>query len=100
MCVSIDEIGRHEDLVGLLSETSSQTFLPRLHAQLKSTAEGRQILRDRPLISSKTVDLDYLRTLKRGTLGREYVEWLGRGKLTTDGRDEVGNPQVPLNPLD
>jgi ubiquinone biosynthesis protein COQ4 len=41
------------------------------------------------MISTKTLDLDHLKQLKRGTLGREYVEWLGRGHLTPDGRDEV-----------
>jgi ubiquinone biosynthesis protein COQ4 len=51
--------------------------------------EGRQIMRDRPLVSSKTIDLDHLRTLQRGTLGREYVEWLAEGGLTPDTREKV-----------
>lgn len=51
--------------------------------------EGRQILRDRPLVSSSTVNMERLFSLKRGTLGREYVEWLRRGNLTPDSREKV-----------
>jgi len=51
--------------------------------------EGRQIMKDRPIVSSQTVNLDHLRGLKRGTLGREYVEWLQRGDLSPDSRETV-----------
>lgn len=80
---------RRGDLVALLSETSSQWTIPRLHEAMASDAEGRQILKDRPLLNSSTVDLDKLRELKRGTLGREWVEWLTRSGLTPDTREEV-----------
>jgi ubiquinone biosynthesis protein COQ4 len=51
--------------------------------------EGRQIMKDRPIVSSQTVNLDHLKSLKRGTLGREYVEWLQRGDLSPDSREKV-----------
>ena len=51
--------------------------------------EGRQILRDRPLVSSSTVDIPALKRLQRGTLGREYVEWLERNQVTPDTRELV-----------
>jgi ubiquinone biosynthesis protein COQ4 len=54
-----------------------------------SHPEGRQILRDRPMVSSQTVDLDKLKGMRRGTLGREYVEWLVRGNVTPDTRETV-----------
>jgi ubiquinone biosynthesis protein COQ4 len=56
---------------------------------MSSHPEGRQILRDRPTVSSQTVDLDKLKGLRRGTLGREYVEWLVRGNVTPDTRETV-----------
>ena len=34
------------------------------------------VYRERPVINSQTVDLDYLRSLPQGTFGREYVDWL------------------------
>ena len=49
--------------------------------------EGRQIMRDRPNISSDL--LNDLRGLRRGTLGREYVEWLDGGDVTPDTREPV-----------
>lgn len=58
--------------------------------------EGRQILKDRPLISSKTIDMDKLRQLKRGTMGREWVEWLDEGKVTPDTRHEVVHIDSPV----
>ena len=80
---------RRGDLVATLSESTASAFLPALTSSMQSTAEGRQILRDRPLLSSHTVDLGRLQEMKRGTLGREYVEWLRRGGLTPDTREKV-----------
>lgn len=80
------------DLVATLSESTASSFLPSLHAATIAHPEGRQIMRDRPLISSSTVNLDHLRSLTRGTLGREYVEWLTEGGLTPDTREKVGPP--------
>lgn len=77
------------DLIATLSESTASTFLPRLHEAMSSHPEGRQILRDRPVVSSKTVDLNYLRSLRRGTVGREYVEWLDRDSMTPDAREKV-----------
>jgi len=77
------------DLIATLSESTASTFLPRLHEAMASHPEGRQILKDRPVVSSATVNLDYLRGLKRGTVGREYVEWLDRDGITPDSREKV-----------
>ncbi|KAK6905004.1 ubiquinone biosynthesis protein COQ4, mitochondrial [Kwoniella mangroviensis CBS 10435] len=75
------------DLVASLSESTASTFLPSLHHRMTLHPEGRQILKDRPTISSDT--LVGLRDLKRGTLGREYWEWLDDGKLDPDARAPV-----------
>jgi ubiquinone biosynthesis protein COQ4 len=50
---------------------------------------GRRILRDRPRISSKTMSLEYLRTLPDNTVGRVYAKWLDREGVTPDTRDQV-----------
>lgn len=50
---------------------------------------GRRILRDRPRITSKTMSLEYLRTLPDHTVGRSYAEWLDREGVTPDTRDQV-----------
>lgn len=48
------------------------------------------------MLSSETVDLDALRQLKRGTLGREWVEWLVAGRLTPDTREHVLHIDSPV----
>jgi ubiquinone biosynthesis protein COQ4 len=50
---------------------------------------GRRILRDRPRISSKTMSLEYLRTLPDNSVGRVYAKWLDREGVTPDTRDQV-----------
>lgn len=87
---------RRGDLVATLSESTASTFLPALTRSMQATAEGRQILRDRPLLSSQTVNLKLLREMKRGTLGREYADWLRRSGLTPDSREKVSSILIEL----
>lgn len=54
-----------------------------------SDPTGRRILRDRPRISSKTLSLEYLRSLPSNTVGRAYVSWLDREGVSPDTRDIV-----------
>ena len=44
-------------------------------------------MKDRPLIDSEIQAK--LKLLKRGTLGREWVEWCERGNVTPDTRAPV-----------
>lgn len=78
------------DMIATLSETSSPlASLRRLQSHLRSTPSGRQILRDRPRITSTSVDVARLASLARGTLGHAYAAWLARNKVTPDTRDPV-----------
>jgi ubiquinone biosynthesis protein COQ4 len=54
-----------------------------------SNPTGRRILRDRPRITSKTLDLEYLRSLPEHTVGRNYITWLDREGVSPDTRDVV-----------
>lgn len=76
-------------MVAVLSETTAGPFLPALRNKMRSTASGRQILRERPRITEASVDLARLGAMKEGTLGRAYVDWLRRNKVTPDTRDPV-----------
>lgn len=75
------------DLIATLSESTASSFLPRLHDRMISTPEGRQIMRDRPELDSAV--MPRLKALRRGTLGREWVEWCERGGVTPDTREPV-----------
>lgn len=50
---------------------------------------GRRILRDRPRLTSASLDLPRLRTLAPTTVGRTYVGWLDREGVTPDTRAAV-----------
>jgi ubiquinone biosynthesis protein COQ4 len=54
-----------------------------------SNPTGRRILRDRPRITSKTMSMEYLRTLPEHTVGRSYAAWLDREGVSPDTRDSV-----------
>ena len=51
---------------------------------LAASAEGREILRERPRLSSATVDFAALADLPEGTLGRAYADHLARHGLDPD----------------
>jgi ubiquinone biosynthesis protein COQ4 len=54
-----------------------------------SNPTGRRILRARPRITSKTMNVGYLRGLPENTVGRAYVSWLDREGVSPDTRDNV-----------
>ena len=85
------------DLIATLSESTATTFLPSLHEAMIAHPEGRQIMRDQPSIASDVHDK--LRHLKRGTLGREWVEWCERGNVTPDTRAAVSLPRRTVTSL-
>lgn len=76
-------------MVAVLSETTAGPFLPALRTKMRSTPSGRALLRDRPRITEASVNLDKLAAMKEGSLGRAYVDWLRRNKVTPDTRDPV-----------
>lgn len=54
-----------------------------------SNPTGRRILRDRPRITSKTLSMEYLRTLPPNTVGYTYAAWLDREGVSPDTRSSV-----------
>ncbi|KAJ4477497.1 coenzyme Q biosynthesis protein Coq4-domain-containing protein [Lentinula aciculospora] len=77
------------DLIAALGETTAGPALPRLRDIMLASPEGRQILKDRPRISTKTVDMNALAQLPESTLGRTYKTWLERTGVTPDSREPV-----------
>lgn len=82
---------RDADLVATLAETTAGPALERLRDAMLADphGEGPRILRERPRISSRTADPARLRGLPDGTLGREYVRFLGAQRVTADSRRPV-----------
>ena len=81
---------RRGDMIAALGEATAQPFfIRRLRDRMLTDPTGRRILRDRPRISSKTMSLEYLRTLPDNTVGRTYAAWLDREGVTPDTREQV-----------
>ncbi|EEH50009.1 ubiquinone biosynthesis protein COQ4, mitochondrial [Paracoccidioides brasiliensis Pb18] len=81
---------RRADLIAALGEaTATPYFIYRLRDAMLSNPTGRRILRDRPRISSKTLSVEYLRSLPPNSVGRTYVNWLDREGVGPDSRETV-----------
>ncbi|KAG0221849.1 Ubiquinone biosynthesis protein [Actinomortierella wolfii] len=77
------------DMVAALGEATGGIFLERIRDQMLQDPEGRRILRERPIITSETMQLDRLRTFPDGTFGREYVRFLDDQQVSPDTREPV-----------
>ena len=54
-----------------------------------SDPTGRRILRERPRMTSESLNLSYLRSLTPNSVGRAYITWLDREGVSPDTRDSV-----------
>jgi ubiquinone biosynthesis protein COQ4 len=80
-------------------EISSVGRMPALLPLMEASAEGRDVLRECPRITSETTSLAALRALPESTLGRTYADHLDRCGLDLDalsvpvtrGRDAEAN---------
>ncbi|KAI1261666.1 ubiquinone biosynthesis protein Coq4 [Xylariaceae sp. FL1019] len=78
------------DMIAALGEATAQPyFAARLRRAMLSHPTGRRILRDRPRITSQSLDLPRLRQLPETTVGGNYVKWLDREGVTPDTRVAV-----------
>lgn len=68
----------------VLSLALNGRVFPRFLAQFLMSDEGLELLCERPSIDSAHVDLDRLRALPEGTLGRAYVRYLDDNNLDPD----------------
>lgn len=63
-------------MVAVFGETTGHLALKRVHQNMLSDSEGKQILEENPRINSKTIDIERLSTLPEATFGREYYNFL------------------------
>ncbi|ANB11571.1 Coq4p [Sugiyamaella lignohabitans] len=78
---------RRPDLIATFGEMTVQPyFITRLRDEMLLDPVGRRILRERPRITSKSLDLDKLRALPPNTVGNVYMQWLDREGVSPDTR--------------
>ncbi|OBZ66198.1 Ubiquinone biosynthesis protein COQ4, mitochondrial [Grifola frondosa] len=87
-------------MVAALGDLTSGPVLPHMRDAMLASAEGRQILKDRPRVNTHTVDMDKLAQLPEGTWGRTYVTWLERCGVTPDTREPVRYLYLNSGPVD
>ncbi|KAL2198641.1 coenzyme Q biosynthesis protein Coq4-domain-containing protein [Corynascus similis CBS 632.67] len=81
---------RRGDLIAAFAEaTATPYFIYRLRDAMLASPTGRRILRDRPRITSTSLNLPYLRSLPPNTVGRTYASWLDREGVSPDTRAPV-----------
>ncbi|KAH8100874.1 coenzyme Q biosynthesis protein Coq4-domain-containing protein [Cristinia sonorae] len=80
---------RRGDMVAAIGDLTAGPVLPRLRDTMLESKEGRTILKERPRISTRTVDMAKLALLPEGTMGRAYINWLERCGVTPDTREPV-----------
>ncbi|GFG33235.1 hypothetical protein Cfor_05541 [Coptotermes formosanus] len=74
------------DMIAVMGETAGDCAIKYMLHKMQSDSEGQEILRTRPRINSHTVDLEKLRQMPDGTLGRTYIQFLDSNKVTPDSR--------------
>jgi ubiquinone biosynthesis protein COQ4 len=80
--VMADSTKTHE--IHRVEEITGRPRYRRLIAELSQTREGRELLHDRPELSSDQVDFAALRKLPATSLGGAYVRHLDRNQLSAD----------------
>ncbi|ODA78626.1 hypothetical protein RJ55_06008 [Drechmeria coniospora] len=80
---------RHDLIAATGEATATPYFIYRLRDAMLADPTGRRILRQRPRITSTTLDLAALRAMPAGSLGRTYVGWLDREGVSPDTRAPV-----------
>jgi ubiquinone biosynthesis protein COQ4 len=80
----------HLDLIASFGEATAQPyFIYKLRDRMLLSPTGRRILRDRPRLTSTSLDIPRLRKLPENTLGYAYAAWLDREGVSPDTRAAV-----------
>lgn len=67
---------RRHDMIAALGETTGVETLKKLHDSMFNCEEGRRILKDKPRVNTKTINLDELRKMPQNTFGFQYSKFL------------------------
>jgi len=77
------------DMVAVNGEVFGLPALTYMHSRMKANPEGRLVLKERPRISTKTVDYGALAKLPENTLGRVVADFNDKHGISPDTRATV-----------
>ncbi|XP_064616343.1 ubiquinone biosynthesis protein COQ4 homolog, mitochondrial-like [Liolophura sinensis] len=78
-----------DDMIAALGETTGYYALQNMRRKMQADDVGRQILEERPIINTHTVDINYLGTLPDDTFGKAYWRFLDDHGFSPDARAPV-----------
>uniref|UniRef100_A0A1B6DL62 Ubiquinone biosynthesis protein COQ4 homolog, mitochondrial n=1 Tax=Clastoptera arizonana TaxID=38151 RepID=A0A1B6DL62_9HEMI len=77
------------DMLSTLGEVTGHSALQFMAEKIIQNPEGQEILREKPRINTKTVDISFLQSLPEDTLGKTYYNFLNVNNVTPDSRMDV-----------
>lgn len=80
---------RNEFIIGLGESTATTGFLKRLRKAMLEDETGREILKDRPYITSESLKMDQLAKMPENSFGKTYYDWLTKEGVSPDTRVDV-----------
>ncbi len=74
-------------MIADFGELSAHPYiLKRLRSNMLSNETGRRILREKPNMTSESLNLSYISQLPEGTIGRIYYDWITKEHVSPDTR--------------
>lgn len=67
---------RRQDMIACLGETTGEEAMHRILHAMETSVEGREILREKPRINTKTVNLEELKNMSPDSFGFHYFKFL------------------------
>jgi ubiquinone biosynthesis protein COQ4 len=78
------DTGRTDHVFTIISALSGNT-LERTYQAFRRTPHGKRLLRDRPSLAARLANEEWLLSMPEGSLGREYLAFMIRSRITSDG---------------
>ena len=78
------DTGRTDHVFTIIQALSGNT-LERTYQAFRRTPYGKRLLLERPSLAARLADQEGLRSLPEGSLGREYLKFMTRAHITSDG---------------
>jgi ubiquinone biosynthesis protein COQ4 len=90
------DTSRTDHVFTIIAALSGNTH-ERTYQALRRTPYGARLLHERPNLAALLADDDRLRAMPEGSLGREYLKFMNRARITSDGLVAAQESRVDPN---
>jgi ubiquinone biosynthesis protein COQ4 len=87
---------RTDHVFTIISALSGDTH-ERTYQAFRRTPYGEQLLRERPSLAARLADEEWLLAMPDGSLGREYLKFMNRARITSDGLVAAQDSRIDPN---